>query len=298
MGSEALSCSAPAKAWDGTSIAPLLQLRPLGNDRFTCDTFHTNQNGAIYGGQTLGLAVAAALATVDEPLRPHVLQHSFLAAGDVGAPLTVTVERVQQSRRFAARLVRLEQHQRTIALATVSFHAGESGMAHEISPPMHHGPEGLMNLTQLRSHYHDRLNAQEQAFIGKTQSVEIRPVQAEHMLLERDALGDMSYWMRSGSELTISARMQPAALAYLSDFWFGITALTPHHEHKLAADLFVASLNHTIWFHQPVDCQEWLLVSANTPAAGSGRGLSLGHIYDREGHLLASMAQEGLYRQR
>lgn len=283
--------------WDGVDVTPLLAVHEAGPDRFTCNCFHTNQNAAIYGGQTLGLAVAAAIATVDAHLHPHVLQVSFLAAGDVNAPLSIEVERIQQTRRFAARLVRLVQHGRSIAIATLSFHAGEKGMEHQRDAEAAPDPERLMGLAQVREAFHQRLNPIEQVFIGKTRSVDIRPTDPERFLLGRDDQANLRYWMRPTQPPNLPTRLQPAVLAYLSDFWFGITALVPHREHKLGEDLFVSSLNHTIWFHQQdVPASEWLLVSAHSPSTSLGRGLTLGHVHDQSGRLVATLGQEGLYR--
>ena len=58
----------------------------------------------------------------------------------------------------------------------------------------------------------------------------------------------------------------------------------------------VASLDHAMWFHQPVDVSEWLLYAQDSPSASAGRGLTRGCIYDAEGSLLASTVQEGLIR--
>lgn len=299
VGSEATTqhLNTASETWDGVDITPLLVVQEAGTDRFTCNCFHTNQNAAIYGGQTLGLAVAAAIATVEAHLHPHVLQVSFLAAGDVNAPLSIEVERIQQTRRFAARLVRLIQHGRSIAIATLSFHAGENGMEHQQDCDPVPGPENLMGLAQVREALHQRLNPVERVFIGKTRSVDIRPTDPEQFVLGRDDQAKISYWMRPTLSPSLPARLQPAVLAYLSDFWFGITALMPHREHKLGEDLFISSLNHTIWFHQrDVQADDWLLVSAHSPSTASGRGLTLGHVHDQNGRLVATLGQEALYR--
>ncbi|MET0611787.1 MAG: acyl-CoA thioesterase domain-containing protein [Pseudomonas caspiana] len=301
MGSEATvqHLNTASETWDGVDVTPLLDVQEIGPDRFTCNCFHTNQNAAIYGGQTLGLAVAAATATVDAHLHPHVLQVSFLAAGDVNAPLSIEVERLQQTRRFAARLVRLVQHGRSIAIATLSFHAGENGMEHQQQCEAAPDPESLMGLAQVREAFHQRLNPIERVFIGKTRSVDIRPADPEQFVLGRNDQASVRYWMRPTRSPNLPARLQPAVLAYLSDFWFGITALMPHREHKLGDDLFVSSLNHTIWFHQQdVQADEWLLVSAHSPSTSLGRGLTLGHVHDQNGRLVATLGQEGLYRLR
>ena len=46
----------------------------------------------------------------------------------------------------------------------------------------------------------------------------------------------------------------------------------------------------------PNDYYVWLLYVQESPSAQNGRGLSLGKIYNREGVLVASVAQEGMVR--
>jgi acyl-CoA thioesterase-2 len=51
-----------------------------------------------------------------------------------------------------------------------------------------------------------------------------------------------------------------------------------------------------MWFHRPARVDEWLLYVQDSPSAQNGRGLSQGKIFDREGRLIASVAQEGMIR--
>jgi acyl-CoA thioesterase-2 len=60
--------------------------------------------------------------------------------------------------------------------------------------------------------------------------------------------------------------------------------------------LKAASLDHAMWWHRPARVDEWLLYAQESPSASGGRGLALGRIYDREGRLVASVAQEATIR--
>jgi acyl-CoA thioesterase-2 len=53
-----------------------------------------------------------------------------------------------------------------------------------------------------------------------------------------------------------------------------------------------------MWFHRPVRVDEWLLYAMHSPTAQGARGLVQGRIFTRQGHLVASCAQEGLIRRR
>jgi len=53
-----------------------------------------------------------------------------------------------------------------------------------------------------------------------------------------------------------------------------------------------------MWFHRDFRLDDWLLYSCDSPSTSSGRGLARGMIYDRQGRLVASTAQEGVIRLR
>ncbi len=61
---------------------------------------------------------------------------------------------------------------------------------------------------------------------------------------------------------------------------------------------FTASIDHAVWFHRPARVDEWLLYVMDSPSASSGRGFTRASIFARNGHLVASTAQESLIRVR
>jgi acyl-CoA thioesterase-2 len=87
-------------------------------------------------------------------------------------------------------------------------------------------------------------------------------------------------------------------LAYASDFNFLVTAMLPHGVSWLTPGMQVSSLDHAMWFHRPFRMDEWLLYDMESPSASGARGLVLGRFYNQEGTLVASVAQEGLMRDR
>ena len=89
-----------------------------------------------------------------------------------------------------------------------------------------------------------------------------------------------------------------AALAYLSDMTLLDTALVAHGHAIFDGSHQVASLDHALWFHRPAKVDDWLLYVQDSPSAQGGRGLSRGLLYNRAGHLVASVAQKGLIRPR
>ena len=73
-------------------------------------------------------------------------------------------------------------------------------------------------------------------------------------------------------------------------------ALVPHGLYIESKGMQAASLDHSIWFHRPFRADEWWLYDQVSPSASGGRGLSLARVFSQDGHLVASVAQEGLIR--
>ena len=76
------------------------------------------------------------------------------------------------------------------------------------------------------------------------------------------------------------------------------TATVPHGRMVFDPELQMASLDHAMWFHRPTRLDDWLLYAQDSPNSIGSRGLSRGFIYARDGALIASVAQEGLIRER
>ena len=87
-------------------------------------------------------------------------------------------------------------------------------------------------------------------------------------------------------------------IAYASDYTLLGTAALPHGLSWARGELNGASLDHAIWFHRPARADEWLLYATDSPWSGAGRGFNRGRTFDREGRLVASVAQEGVVRRR
>jgi acyl-CoA thioesterase-2 len=75
-------------------------------------------------------------------------------------------------------------------------------------------------------------------------------------------------------------------------------ALIPHGRTVFNQDIMAASLDHAMWFHRPFRADEWLLYAQDSPSFNGARGFSRGLIFTSDGTLVASVAQEGLLRQR
>jgi len=58
------------------------------------------------------------------------------------------------------------------------------------------------------------------------------------------------------------------------------------------------SLDHAVWFHQPIRLDDWVLMDLVPHRIARGRGWYTGTLHNRHGVLGASLTQESLYRAR
>ncbi len=115
---------------------------------------------------------------------------------------------------------------------------------------------------------------------------------------EKNPEGRFNVWIRATGELPGSPAIHQCVLAYASDMMLLDAALIPHGKSVFSEDIMAASLDHALWFHRPFRADEWLLYAQDSPNLSGSLGFSRGSIFTRDGTLVASVAQEGLLRQR
>jgi acyl-CoA thioesterase-2 len=110
-------------------------------------------------------------------------------------------------------------------------------------------------------------------------------------------------WCRFPAELGEDHRRHACALAYLSDT-NPMDAVAASHPRGIPAgdqwneQFMSASLDHVMWFHRPVRADRWLLFDLAAQGIIRTRGLGTGHVFDTAGQHIATIAQEGLIRER
>jgi acyl-CoA thioesterase-2 len=103
-------------------------------------------------------------------------------------------------------------------------------------------------------------------------------------------------WLRADGTLPDDPVLHACVLTYASDMTLLDTAVRPHGGSWDDEGLFMASLDHAMWFHRPFRADEWLLYDQDTPSASGGRGLGRGNLFTTDGHLAVTVVQEGLIR--
>lgn len=272
-------------------LQDLLGLQPEGEDCFVSERLDGNQNGRVFGGQLLAHAVVAAAAAA--PGRQlSSLRLGFLQGAFGGAPIRWMATTLQHGSRYTTRHVRATQGTRVIADAQVTLQLPAQGFEHaEVRPAGVPPPEAVPTLTDLEARI---TQATGQAYhLQMRPFLDVRLVDAERFLLQPASQPSLRYWLKARDTLPDAADVQAAALAYLSDFWLNYAALASHIGVTGARDrIYVASLNHSLWFYAPCRADEWLLFDVTSPIAADGRGLAWGRVFTQEGRLVACATQE------
>jgi len=90
--------------------------------------------------------------------------------------------------------------------------------------------------------------------------------------------------------------LHTAAMIYSSDTTVLDSIITTHGLSWGWDRIFAVTINHSIWFHRPVDFSDWVLYSTASPVAAESQGLGMGHFFDRDGQIVATVAQEGIVK--
>lgn len=253
--------------------------------------------GRIFGGQVIAQSLLAAYETVEDRIC-HSLHCYFIRPGDPRIPILFEVDRSRDGGTFTTRRVIAVQNGKQIFNLAASFQVAEEGFEHQAPMPDVPGPET----------YAAEADAQKAKMLENA-SEEMRRMMNRPRPIEmlgRDNYGfgrkpkpgepKSDTWMRAVAPIGDEARMHQVILAYASDMNLLSTAMRPHGVAWQTPGLQSASLDHAMWFHKPSNFNDWHLYTQDSPSASGGRGFVRGAIYDAQGELVASVAQEGLMR--
>jgi acyl-CoA thioesterase-2 len=193
---------------------------------------------------------------------------------------------------------RPDREPRPVLALTASFQVPETGLEHAAPPPDVPPPETLATERDLFAPYLDRLPPGLAARFREPQPIDIRPVSPNDPLQPRPRPPHRAFWFKASTALPDDPSAHQRLFAWASDFYLLGTAMQPHGVTWLMPDMQVASLDHSIWFHRAFRFDDWLLFVMESPSAAGGRGLAQARVFDRDGRLVASLAQEGLMRRR
>lgn len=231
-------------------------------------------SGRVFGGQVLAQAVAAVMQGAQSDTPPHSLHAYFLRPVVAGEQVRMDVQNIRAGRSFSTYELRMTQSDQVKFLMTCQFHGDEPGADYQPQMPDVPGPDELSDPWPHG------------------------PVECR-VLLPTEARDDGTYewtrrvWFRLLAPLPDDPVVVAAVAAYVSD-------LTGNSFRPRSLDQWDgytdASLDHAVWFHRPIRLDEWAFYDLHCAINHGGRSLIRGSLYDGDGRLCLSMAQELLIR--
>ena len=256
------------------SLLELVELRPLDDDVFLAPTTWS-WGPRLFGGLVAAQSLAAACRTVAPEHRPHSLHSYFILAGDSAKPLRLDVERTRDGRSFTTRRVVASQDGSAIFEMSASFHRDEPG-------------DDWSNPIGIDAADPDGLDVWDEPDVEPVNGYfDMRPL---NQPIGRYA--PPPYWVRATNPVPEDDALRACLLTYLSDMGILAMALAPGASPIGSA----TSLDHSVWFHRPYRPEEWHLFSGGSRSNSGRRGLAIGELHHRDGTLVATIAQEGLFR--
>ncbi|CAH2302446.1 acyl-coenzyme A thioesterase 8 [Pelobates cultripes] len=284
-------------------VTSVLNLEPLDKDLFRGSHHWIPATQRLFGGQIVGQALVAAARSVNEDEHVHSLHCYFVRAGDPKVPVLYQVERTRDGRSFSVRSVKAVQHGVPILTCQASFHRSqESPLTHQFTMPTVPPPEELLTREQLIQKYLRDPSLVEKHRMGLNKilaqevPILIKPINPPDMFHRLPQEPRQMFWVRAKGLIGPGdMRLHCCVAAYISDYSFLGTALLPHLKLRMR---FMASLDHSMWFHAPFRADEWMLYECESHWAGNCRGLVHGRLWRRDGVLAVTCAQEGVFRVR
>ena len=246
----------------------------------------------VFGGQVAGQALVAAARTVEPGRGVHSLHAYFLRPGDPTVPILYEVDRIRDGRSFTTRRVVAIQHGKAIFNLQCSFQVHEDGLEHEDPMPEVAQPDDLPDFATRMAPYAEQMGP----WYHRPRPIDTRHVDWNPPDRREPKPPYQRVWLRADGVLPEDPVLHACVLTYASDMTLLDTALLPHGGSWDDDGLFMASLDHAMWFHRPFRADEWILYDQDTPSASGGRGIARGLMWDADGNLVVSVVQEGLIR--
>lgn len=273
-------------------LIDLLQLEQVEPFAFLGQNETRHLGPRLFGGQVLAQALKAAAMTVEGRVA-HSMHAQFLRPGTRKQPVLFRTETVRDGRSFSMRRVSAMQKKACIFKAMLSFHRAEEGLHYQVESQQHPLPENLQD-DVLIAHQLDEKIKKSIPWALKQRAFEIRSVYPLNRKPPEHPVKPS--WLKLRSKLGDDPLLHQCLIVYATDMGLLSTSLVPHLRQYRRSRLVGASLDHAIWFHQPMRADEWWMYERDSPFSGGARGFNRALIFDVDGQLAMSVAQDSLIR--
>lgn len=275
------------------SLLDLFALEEPAENRFRGHSQPTF-NHRIFGGLVFAQAMTAAHRTAHG--RPiHSAHAYFLRPGNPELPIDYAVDCVRDGRSFHTRGVIARQAGSAIFDFMSSFHENESSPVHEQAVTMAAEPhgeeyeEGILRAIRARG-----VDFPAERFgLGP---VQILVEDGLDMVASSPRKPELRAWMRARGPMPEDSNVHAAVLAYASDLLITVAGAYPFDFRVMSPGVSSASLDHAIWFHEPIRIDDWILAVHDSPVFKGSRVIGRALFYARDGRLVASAVQAHLVR--
>jgi acyl-CoA thioesterase-2 len=224
----------------------------------------------LFGGFVIAQGIAAATQDVEPGRRLHSLHAYFLRPATTVSPIVYTVRSLRAGRSFATNRIEAEQAGKPVLEMTCSFTADTEGYVYDLP--------GSADVPAL-----DASAAEPEP--GPWVAVPLGPTPARP---DGTRESTHRHWFRIPVSVPDDPHLHAALLGFATD-WTGIGGRPLHLDGDTTG---MVSLDHAAWFHRPARVDEWLYYDVHSLVNAGGRGLLRGVMRDRDGRVVASVAQE------
>ena len=239
--------------------------------------------GVVFGGQLLGQAIIAATRTHPSK-RVKSVQTIFAKGLRVSDPVDIRAESVYEGRNIGTVKVDFVQDGQSRACCLVLTDVAEPDLIKHQTPLMPDVPAP----DPARAKWINT-GAPETIIVGDFDYLDPDTVRPPTLQL----------WVRFPGAPIGDQAMHRALLSHATDGWIIATAMFPHAGVGQAmAHLTISTgvLSQNLAFHSDVNVNDWILIDHEAMYAGGGRVYGRGHLFSRDGALVASFVQESLVR--
>ena len=231
----------------------------------------------VFGGVGLALAISAACGDAPVGRRLHSLHAHFLRPVQGGGELVFRSDVVKAGRTLDLHHVTASQDGKPVIMMTCSFTTDSDGYVSDLSgipddvPP----PEDL---------------PAPDSTLDEGGPWDVRWLGPSIMRPDGTREATHRHWFRLPRTLDDDPHLHTALVGYATD-WTGLGGRPLQLEGDITG---MISLDHAAWFHRPARADDWLLQDVQSLVNAGGRGTLRGVIRNRQGRIVASMAQEML----
>ena len=233
----------------------------------------------VFGGTGLALTIRAACGDAPAGTRLHSVHAHFLRPVLGDQEIVFGSVPLKGGRSFTLNEVTASQDGKPVISMTCSFTADTDGYVYDVS--------GIPDGVPLPEELPEPEEAADEVGPWDTRWLGPSPLRADG---NRDSTH--RHWFRLPRALDDAPHLHTALLGYATD-WTGTGGRPLHLEGDVTG---MISLDHAAWFHRPARADDWLLQDVQSLVNAGGRGTLRGVIRNRQGLIVAPMAQEMLLR--